>query len=47
MAHQIKIKERETEEYALAQPDMLRVEIKTGKIIVDKRDNFDIAKGKK
>lgn len=34
---QIKIKERETEEYALNQPTMIRVRIADGKVLEDKR----------
>jgi hypothetical protein len=36
----IPIKHRETEEYALKQPDMIRVSIATGQIIVDRRDEY-------
>jgi hypothetical protein len=36
----IPIKHRETEEYALNQPDMLRVSISDGAILVDRRNEF-------
>lgn len=36
----ITIKHRETEQYALNQPDMLRVEISSGNVLVDRRDEF-------
>jgi hypothetical protein len=36
----IPIKVRETEEYALNQPDMLRVTIADGAILTDRREEF-------
>lgn len=36
----IPIKERETDEYALAQPSMLSVNISSGEITIDRRDLF-------
>jgi hypothetical protein len=36
----IPIKERETEKYALNQPDMLRVRISDGRIVTDRRPEF-------
>jgi hypothetical protein len=36
----IPITERETEEYALNQPDMIRVSIHSGDILVDRRAEF-------
>jgi hypothetical protein len=36
----IPIKHRETEEYALNQPDMIRVNISSGEILVDRRVEF-------
>ena len=36
----IPIKVRETEEYALNQPDMIRVRIADGQIVVDHREHF-------
>jgi hypothetical protein len=36
----IPIKHRETEQYALNQPDMLRVRISDGKIVTDRRFEY-------
>lgn len=36
----IPIKHRETDTYALNQPDMLRVRISDGKIVTDRRSEF-------
>lgn len=40
MNRRIPIIARETEEYALALPDILRVCIKTGEILVDRRQEY-------